>query len=65
MHASDSGAAGRRRTSPTMIPLGSGIGISPVTVSAMVVKTAAAILVTTLNACVKMSVAKILVANNT
>jgi hypothetical protein len=50
---------------PTMSQFGSSIGIGPVAVGAVVVKTAAAILVVTINACVKMGTAEILIANNT
>ena len=50
---------------PTMRQFGSSIGIGPVTVGTVVVKTAAAILVITFKACVQMGTAEILVANNT
>ena len=48
-----------------MIQFGSSIGIGPVTVGTVVIQTAAAILVITLNTCIKMDIAEILVANST
>jgi hypothetical protein len=65
VHASDTKAAERRLIPPTMIQFGSSIGIGPVTVGTVVIQTAAAILVITLNTCIKMGIAEILVANST
>jgi hypothetical protein len=54
-----------KRSGVATSQFGGGIGIRPVTVSAVVVKTAAAILVVTVKTHIKMLGAKILLANST
>ena len=52
LKVSNTTGAARRPVPPTTVQFGSSIGIGPVTFGEVIVKTAAAILVITLNTCV-------------